>query len=282
MTGARVDARARRDAVAGFFGERSRRWRDLYQRTDFDARNFRMRAEIALRWLRAVQPTRNAHLLEVGSGAGAQAQAAAALGWSVYCVDLSMQMLQQAKTEMAGPCWANADGDALPFADASFDAILLNGVIGYVADPVVTLRELRRVLRPGGSLVISWVTEYPGLERASGAVSAVGDVVYLALKRLVTGKRPVPVDWRTGFYANYLRYWNERDFCLVLREAGFRVDALRAINFGQIRFMDRALWPEAVDVGLSAALEWCAELLPLRGCRNFAKTHLALARSDQH
>jgi protein-tyrosine-phosphatase/SAM-dependent methyltransferase len=270
--------RDRQEAVAGFFTERSERWRDIYRRPDFDGRNFQLRAAVALGWLEAVRPSREARLLEIGSGAGAQAGVAAARGWRVHGVDLSLGMLRQAAAEMPGPAWVAADGDVLPFADAEFDAVLLNGVIGYVADPLRTLAEIRRVLRPGGHLVISWASEFATLERAARAVSAVGDAVYLLGKRLITGKRATPVDWKTGFYARYLRYWNERDFCAMLEHAEFNVLALHAINFGQLRFMERKVWPAWGDVALSSVLERLARSRAFAGVRNHAKTHVALVQ----
>jgi len=272
------ETRDRQEAVAGFFTERSSRWRDIYRRPDFDGRNFQLRAAIALAWLEEVRPSRDARLLEVGSGAGAQAGVAAARGWRVHGVDLSLGMLRQAAAEMPGPAWVAADGDALPFGDAEFDAVLLNGVIGYVADPLRTLAEVRRVLRPDGHLVISWASEFATLERLARGVSAVGDAAYLFGKRVVTGRRATPVDWKTGFYARYLRYWNERDFCRILERAEFSVLSLHAINFGQIRFMERRLWPAWGDVAISSALERIARSRAFGGVRNHAKTHVALVR----
>jgi protein-tyrosine phosphatase len=126
--------------------------------------------------------------------------------------------------------------------------------------------------------VISWASEHATLERAAQSVSAVGDAVYLWGKRLITRKRAAPVDWKTGFYANYLKYWNERDFCRVLDRSEFQVVALHAINFGQLRFMDRPVWPAWGDVMLSSLLERLARTKQFVGIRNHAKTHVALVR----
>jgi|TARA_B100000524_G_scaffold330614_1_gene216624 SAM-dependent methyltransferase len=47
--------------------------------------------------------------------------------------------------------------DALPFADNTFDAVFVHGVVPYLPDPLHTFSELSRVLRPSGAVTVSWV-----------------------------------------------------------------------------------------------------------------------------
>ena len=98
-------------------------------------------------------------LLDVASGTGAVAiELARRYGCSVVGIDQSAEMLA------AGRCRVAAAGvgglvrleqgraESLPFEDESFDAVTFTYLLRYVDDPAATLRELARVLRPGGRL----------------------------------------------------------------------------------------------------------------------------------
>ncbi|MFI9527616.1 class I SAM-dependent methyltransferase [Micromonospora rosaria] len=99
-------------------------------------------------------------VLEVGCGAAAAARWLATQGARVVAMDLSAGMLRHAaqaadRTGVRVPL-VQADALALPFADAAFDtACTAFGAIPFVADSAALLREVHRVLRPGGRWVFS-------------------------------------------------------------------------------------------------------------------------------
>jgi SAM-dependent methyltransferase len=78
-------------------------------------------------------------------------------------VDLSIGMLREARRAGHGRyaqaarhgLYAQADAQALPFADARFDRVMANHMLFHVPDIERALREMRRVLRPGGRLVLT-------------------------------------------------------------------------------------------------------------------------------
>ncbi|MFO0955899.1 MAG: methyltransferase domain-containing protein [Isosphaeraceae bacterium] len=98
-------------------------------------------------------------LLDVGCGLGDDAAAMAALvapGGSVVGIDGSRAMIEAARARhgsLAGLTFEVADAAALPFDDASFDACRIDRVLQHIADPAPAVREMARVLRPGGLLV---------------------------------------------------------------------------------------------------------------------------------
>ncbi|WP_165250922.1 methyltransferase domain-containing protein [Paludisphaera soli] len=98
-------------------------------------------------------------ILDVGCGLGDDASALARLaapGGSAVGVDSSRAMIEAARArhgEVEGLTFEVADAAALPFDDASFDACRIDRVLQHVADPGPVVREMARVLRPGGVLV---------------------------------------------------------------------------------------------------------------------------------
>jgi SAM-dependent methyltransferase len=105
-------------------------------------------------------------VLEIGAGSGQCSRWLAAHGATVVATDLSAGMVATgvAVNEALDPTlvsavrvpFAQCDGRALPFADASFDTVFTAyGVVPFVADSDVVMREAARVLRPGGRLVFS-------------------------------------------------------------------------------------------------------------------------------
>jgi SAM-dependent methyltransferase len=87
-------------------------------------------------------------LLDVGTGSGAVARAASACA-VVVGVDPSLEMARTAR-ESGVPQVAVAAAPGLPFADGSFDRVTAGFVLSHVAELEAALRDMVRVLRPGG------------------------------------------------------------------------------------------------------------------------------------
>ena len=92
-------------------------------------------------------------VLDVATGTGAVARGLLDRGCRVTGLDQSPEMLAEARRRL-GPEVELCEGsaEALPFSDASFDALTFTYLLRYVDDPGATLRELARVVRPGGAV----------------------------------------------------------------------------------------------------------------------------------
>jgi demethylmenaquinone methyltransferase/2-methoxy-6-polyprenyl-1,4-benzoquinol methylase len=99
-------------------------------------------------------------VLDVGSGTGvvaAQAQSIAGREGRVIALDPSLGMLGQA-TKRGVRRRVRGIAEALPFPDARFDLLSMGYALRHVADLRTTFREYRRVLKPGGKLLLLEIT----------------------------------------------------------------------------------------------------------------------------
>lgn len=103
--------------------------------------------------------TPGSRILEVGCGLGDDAAALAgrvAPGGSVVAVDGSQAMVEAARSrhgDVAGLSFDVADATQLPYDDGVFDGCRIDRVLQHIPDPGAAIREMARVLRPGGVLV---------------------------------------------------------------------------------------------------------------------------------
>ncbi|MCH8994267.1 MAG: class I SAM-dependent methyltransferase [Chloroflexi bacterium] len=95
-------------------------------------------------------PLERARMLDIGCGIGAYVRKLQEFSERVYGIDIDPARVHQTELNSL----TVAVSERLPFADGTFDVVLLNEVIEHVQDDAETLREACRVLRPGGHVVI--------------------------------------------------------------------------------------------------------------------------------
>jgi len=159
-----------------------------------------------------------AAILDVGAGTGNYTKALAERGYRMRAVEPSQQMLEAAG-EGSGIEWHQGAAEALPFADASFDAAYCTLALHHFADQRRGLQEIHRVLKPGGALVTFtsdprrvpadfWMRHYFAelFEQAEAVFPAMADLVHqlrtVGFDRIVVEPYPIPSDNRDGFFCS--------------------------------------------------------------------------------
>jgi demethylmenaquinone methyltransferase/2-methoxy-6-polyprenyl-1,4-benzoquinol methylase len=184
----------------------------------YDVMNRVMTAGLDVRWRRlaAESAVRNGdRVLDAACGTGDLAIADLKAGaGKVTGLDFSEKMLERARAKNTAIEWLRGDMLALPFADETFDAATVGFGVRNVADLALGLRELRRVLRPGGRLAILEITQPRGAMRPF--YSLWFDRVVPVLGRVLPGG-----DAYTYLPASVKRFPTAERLADMLREAGF-------------------------------------------------------------
>jgi ubiquinone/menaquinone biosynthesis C-methylase UbiE len=140
-------------SVSSFFDGQARGWSKFY-RAGAEMEHRRLRFADALKR----RAPHGAAVLDLGCGSGEISRACADAGFDVTGCDISPRMLRIASSRHSGErCrFVRADprlAPVLPFEDRRFDAVIASSMLEYVPDAGAQLREIRRVLKPGGWLL---------------------------------------------------------------------------------------------------------------------------------
>ena len=106
------------------------------------------------RWVQGHELASGARILEAGCATGTLSEYLAASGYEVSAVDASAGMIAAATKDPHVAEYRVAEVGSLPYANASYDAIICASLINIVDDPQAALREMTRVCKPGGVISV--------------------------------------------------------------------------------------------------------------------------------
>src|SRR5262249_45409650 len=239
---------------ASYFRSVAAYWEELYEDKHLTARIYQERKDVTLEWAQDFQLPRSARVLDLGCGAGHTAVALAQLGYEVQAIDCEQTMLDMVarRAEAAGVSLSLSIGDAheLQAEDRSFDLVVALGLIPWLHSPEKALSEMRRVLKPGGFLVISsdnrrrltyWFDPIYNL-----ALAPCRNVIKSALRRRGWMKMP---------HTAPLLMHSMREFDRCLEHAGFSKLTATTIGFGPFTFFRFNLLPDRLGTKLHDLLQ---------------------------
>ena len=187
-------------------------------------------------WRRAVRRALGAapgdRVLDVAAGTGTSARGIAAAGATCVACDFSLGMLQVgAARQLAAPegqvSFVAGDALALPLRDESFDAVTISFGLRNVADPVAALREMLRVTRVGGRLVVCEFTHLP-VRPADRLYESYLERVLPAVARRISSNPEA-----YAYLAESIKDWpDQAELAKVLHAAGWTAVRWQNLSFG--------------------------------------------------
>jgi ubiquinone/menaquinone biosynthesis C-methylase UbiE len=220
------------DYQARFWENQGREYEDLAER-------------IAIRHLLPPSGTR---LLEIGTGFGRLVDLYQGYE-QIVMLDYSRSMLQQAQHRLGRDLkytYVAADLYRMPLADGLVDATCMVRVMHHVADVPAALRQIRRVLRPGGVFILEFANKYH-----------LKSLLRYALRRQDWSPfDPAPVEFVALNYDFHPRWMRAR-----LQEQGLQVERVRTVSHFRVPLLKR-LAPARALAALDGAIQWSGRFWP--------------------
>ncbi|HEX6108079.1 MAG TPA: class I SAM-dependent methyltransferase, partial [Ktedonobacteraceae bacterium] len=156
------DARLhQQDKVNAYFQAQSSYWKEVYVSEGVQAEIYRDRQATVLAWIDSLALAPGSQVLEIGCGAGLIAVALAQRGLRVHAIDSIEAMVELARRYALESGTTESlsvevgDVYALAFEDESFDLVVAVGVIPWLARVDLAIREMARVTKPGGYVILT-------------------------------------------------------------------------------------------------------------------------------
>lgn len=179
---------------------------------------------------RAVAPRRGQRILDLAAGTGASSVALAKSGAQVVAADFSRGMIAEGRQRHGGIpnlTFVEADATALPFADAEFDTVTMSFGLRNVNDPRKALRELLRVTKPGGRLVVCEFS-HPPSRSFNGLYRFYNDRILPVVAKTVSSNAEA-----YDYLNESIRDWpDQRKLSAWIRDAGWSDVAYRNLSLG--------------------------------------------------
>jgi ubiquinone/menaquinone biosynthesis C-methylase UbiE len=174
-------------------------------------------------------PMPGEHAVDLGCGTGAYTAWLGTLGVHATGVDVSERMLTVARRKHKNSdMFLHADLRQLPFENESFDLAIANVVLEFVSEPELVLGETRRILRPGGRLIVgfigrssAWGQKY--IERGqANPVSVYRDA------RFFTYSEASSIGWKQPSTARFGLYVGPHEF--IDERSAWKMETSRGMN----------------------------------------------------
>jgi ubiquinone/menaquinone biosynthesis C-methylase UbiE len=261
-----------------YFESSAEYWKSIYAIDGLLPTIYQERHNTTLDWIQNLHLPARARILEIGCGAGLLTAALAQNGYAVDAMDSASAMLRVAHEAAVDRGVEDrirlhlADVQAMPFSPQAFDLAIAIGVIPWLSSEHLALREMHRVLKPGGYLLATADNE----ARLNRILDPLSTPVLMPLRASVKGvlrlcglSRP-----QSGFQPK--RHY-PHELHRMLKGAGFKILMSHTLGFGPFTFLGKELLADSAAVRLHRRLQTLVSGKRFSPLRWAGSHHLVLA-----
>jgi ubiquinone/menaquinone biosynthesis C-methylase UbiE len=246
------------EALNRYFTDEASYWEEIYQSEGVKEFVHQQRLRLTLHMIDQICPLAGSRVLDVGCGAGIAATTLAERGYIVDAID-PVEAMVDLTCARAKKCGVESrlksrlgNVYSLPFADNTFAIVVAMGVLPWLASVKEPLNELRRVLQPGGHIIVTvdnkWALEWFLEPLTNPILRPAKEFAKSILRRF--GYESTGVKW-------YLTSCAKFDAALVA--AGLEKVCSTRLGFGPFTFFDRELLSRRAGLKVHHALQRLAD-----------------------
>jgi ubiquinone/menaquinone biosynthesis C-methylase UbiE len=220
-----------KDLVKRTFSERASEWAESYadsETQDLSGRNLLVRRRFALQAVEHGLPY-GSKILDAGCGPGEMAAVLMQKGYEVWGMDIAEPMVRHARERCKTDRFRVGDLEGIPFPDSTFDGVVCLGVLEYLDTDARALQEISRVLKPGGTAVLSTPNAACPLYQIDRVIGA-GELLYASIECWLR-KKPMPPRLATFGLDRRKTYLPQR-WLSLLRNNGFEPEERMCFGWG--------------------------------------------------
>ncbi|MFB3916850.1 MAG: class I SAM-dependent methyltransferase [Terriglobales bacterium] len=244
------------EVVNRHFQQNADYWNDIYYQDGVYAEIHRERSASVLRLVDALGLAPGARILEVGCGAGLTTTALAKRGHIMEAIDSVPAMIELTRRKVEQQGLSDrvhagvGDCHCLGYPENSFEVVIAMGVTPYLHSLPVALRELARVLKPGGHIVINADNRW----RLNTILHPLHSPLLVPFRHIAEGvlRSFIPRDAKQAKFAS--RMYSRGEFDFALARAGFSVLHSFTLGFGPFSFLGKKL-PERLGMKVHRSLQ---------------------------
>src|SRR6266540_448109 len=268
------------DNVNAYFDIESSSWNEIYHKKDVYSVIHQYRRSTSINLFENLMLPHESRILEIGCGAGLTAIDIAKRGYSVEAVDSTEAMVHLTRHNTIGSGLESkinanvGDIQKLRFADSCIDLVIALGVVPWIVDVNMALKEVSRVLAPGGYVIMNADNRY----RLNHLLDPAHMPAFAGMKERLR-KFSENAGFKKATRIPRTTMHTSAEFDNLLASAGLVKIKHRMIGFGPFTFLKIQLFPGAIGIWLHRLLQRAANLgFPI--LRSTGAQYLVVARKQ--